>query len=363
MKSSRELEISGLEEKIKTNGTFEIHARRMFLTYSQVPDVWTKMYVKRRLVNELLVKRYGKEKNKTRVKAYIIAEEKHENGGRHFHCLLELESKYRMKGVEALDIDDLHGNYQVVKNIWKAINYVKKGKNYISEGFLGVGSEVESLLNANIEDARLMVMEEAGPALKLQLKDQIGALRYKRKVVEETVERVPMFEFHKCLMPFNRGAGIIPEGRPKGLILYGEPESGKTTLAYRMARDLGEDIIIVRKIKEMPQHYGGETIILFDEVSKVMFEEEEMQRLLGDLVTNPAAKTVEYYGVKECKWPRKVILATNEDVEDWKFSENLQSRFILAKVFKDNKYQFKEFKEGKIVNLEEGEIARRIKRE
>ena len=48
---------------------------------------------------------------------YIVAEEQHQNGGKHFHVLLESKTKFNIRNEKSLDItyNDVtyHGNYQV----------------------------------------------------------------------------------------------------------------------------------------------------------------------------------------------------------------------------------------------------------
>ena len=113
----------------------------MFLTYSQVPEEWTKESVLTRLKEKFEYNRCSKEHKKyeSKVIMYVIGEEKHEEKigegnyerGKHFHIFLELQKKQGIKEADFLDIEGIHGNYQTVKNKNKVIAYCRKGGDYI----------------------------------------------------------------------------------------------------------------------------------------------------------------------------------------------------------------------------------------
>ena len=171
--------------------------------------------------------------------------------------------------------------------------------------------------------------------------------RIERKtIIEEVITKAPLYAFQELLMPFSRGSGFLKKGRAIGLIMHGEANSGKTTMAYRIAKELSQELAIYRDPKEMLQH-GEEQIILFDEMTGERFKEN--RGLLSMLVTEPQVKTPSYFGNKKVKWPRKVLIATNEDVESWEWDEATRSRFIVVKTYSDGRYEYRKFK-GK--NLE-----------
>jgi len=62
---------------------------------------------------------------------YVVAQEDHEDGGKHLHAFLKYEKKVQF-GQNRWDLGSHHGNYQAAKS-WKHVQaYVKKGGNYIS---------------------------------------------------------------------------------------------------------------------------------------------------------------------------------------------------------------------------------------
>lgn len=373
MSSSKIVEknCDGIKKSGRKN-KFVINSRCLFLTYSRCPSGWSKEFMRKKLIEEILVWQRGDEKYKSRVKSWVIAEEDHKDPvgegdyerGHHFHCLLELEKVINIKDARRLDIEDengviIHGNYQAVRDIFLVLNYVKKQGNYIGEGFPGMGIKERAVLSAKSEeDAKLMLMPEMSVKDKLNLRDQMVERIERKTTIEEIITKAPLFAFQEALMPFNKGAGFFEKGRPMGLVMSGEAGSGKTTMAYRVAKELGQDLAIYRDPKEM-LHYDKEQVLLFDEMTREKFKEN--RQLLSVLVTEPQAKTESYYGSKKARWPRKVLIATNENVEDWEWDESTRSRFVVVKTNKDNSHKFYRFEEGKLKEVSVEELKKQLK--
>lgn len=66
--------------------------------------------------------------NASTLRYYTIGEERHENGEKHFHVVIEAFVKFNRKDKEKLDLkfeDSIFtGHYEPVKNIVKALKYV-----------------------------------------------------------------------------------------------------------------------------------------------------------------------------------------------------------------------------------------------
>jgi hypothetical protein len=349
-----------------TKEKFRLHSKCIFLTYSRCPSEWSKEFIKQKLVDEILVNKRGNERYKSKVKSWVISREDHKEAigsgdyerGIHFHCLLELEKVIDIKDARILDIGDqnefvVHGNYQAVRDIFAVLNYVKKHGDWIGEGFPGMGSKEKAILQATKEDAELMVMPEMSARDKLALREQIVTRTEKETIIKEITTSAPLYAFQEIFMPFKEGSGFVNKGRPMGLVMSGEANSGKTTMAYRVAEKLGHDVAIYRDPREM-FHYDKEQVILFDEMTKERFESS--RGLLAMLVTEPQAKTDSYYGNKKMKWPRKVLIATNENVEEWGWDEATRSRFIVVKTKADNSYEFYRFEGRYLKLLDEQEV-------
>ena len=358
-------ELEGVSKK-KRKSEFRVNTKCLFLTYARCPSSWMKEFIKKQLIEEILVNKRGEEKYKSKVKSWVIAREDHQEAigsgnyerGIHFHCLLELEKVVDIKDARVLDIEDdegnvVHGNYQAVRNVWDVLNYVKKHGDWIGYGFPGMASKERAILSASKEDAELMLMPKMSAKEQLALREQMAEKIERRTVIEEVITRAPVFAFQEALMPFYKGSGFFKGGRPMGLIMSGEAESGKTTMAYRVAKELGHDVATYRDPKEM-LHHGSEQVILFDEMTAERFKEN--RGLLSMLVTEPYAKTTSYYGSKKVKWPRKVLIATNEDVRYWDWDEATRSRFIVVKTRADNTYEYSRFDGISLIPLKKEEI-------
>lgn len=102
----------------------KIRRKSWFLTYPMSPEL-----SKTRIMESLL--------ERFKVKEYVIAEERHKNGVKHFHAYVLLKTKVRFSAA-LFDIDETHGNYQPAKYKHKVIKYICKEDN-------------EPLTNINIE--------------------------------------------------------------------------------------------------------------------------------------------------------------------------------------------------------------------
>lgn len=349
------------EISLKQKKAFEISAKRMMLTYSQVPESWTLDYVKEILVDGILTKERGKGRGEPRVKAYVIGEERHADGGKHYHCFIEFVEKYQLRNARKLDINGVHGQYEKAETTWGSIAYVKKVGNYITGGLPGTSNRLDSFIRASDRDAKLMVMEMASPELKLKLRQEILMEDERIREEEEELTKIPIYPFQECLRPFNREAGIFKEGRAMGLIMYGEANTGKSSLPRRVAKETGGRLTGITDPKGMTKNYKGENLILLDEMRGEEFNKPEMQVFLKTLVTLSTAETIAYYGVTKIAWPRTVFITTNEDASKWNFNDaGIRARFILVETWKDGKFQFKQFRDLKLVDMEPEEIKKRV---
>jgi hypothetical protein len=126
--------INSMEESSKSN---QLVAKSLLLTYKDCPKSWTKEFVKRRLVEDILVYKHGKDRLKSRVKAWIVARTE-ENDTATFICLFELEKRAEIQDTSEFDLRDAKGDYQAVSNLFLAAKDVKEHQDWIGEGFPGM---------------------------------------------------------------------------------------------------------------------------------------------------------------------------------------------------------------------------------
>src|SRR6266487_504091 len=92
--------------------TFEFQARHAFLTYSQTPNFTIQEIVD-------FVKNFNPQ-------FYAVAEERHEDGGQHIHCLLKWLKRFHTRNPRAFDYSGFHPNIVVPRNVKKCLEYVTK---------------------------------------------------------------------------------------------------------------------------------------------------------------------------------------------------------------------------------------------
>lgn len=65
----------------------------------------------------------------------VVAEEQHQDGSPHLHCLIRFLQRVNYSSAEFADfIGGSHGNYQAARNIPATLRYVTKGGNYVVHG-------------------------------------------------------------------------------------------------------------------------------------------------------------------------------------------------------------------------------------
>lgn len=114
--------------------SFRLNARCLYLTYPQVGDVTTDNL-------EDVLKAKG-------AKKYIIGVENHQDGGTHFHVLVDMERTIDWTGASCLDIGTLHGNYQAARKPMDVLVYVTKDGNTIVRGWTDLAAATTELERA-----------------------------------------------------------------------------------------------------------------------------------------------------------------------------------------------------------------------
>lgn len=103
---------------------FRVHAKRFYLTYSQVPESLSKEMAAFQL------------KDKLKVERYVLGEERHADGGKHFHAVFLSEKKMDIRYASKFDIEyegqAYKGKYEKVVNLKELVKYIckKRGLHY-----------------------------------------------------------------------------------------------------------------------------------------------------------------------------------------------------------------------------------------
>ena len=168
--------------------------------------------------------------------------------------------------------------------------------------------------------------------------------------------------FHRELLPVKKDGGVINNDifnirnietgelidieRPLAVFLYGPSNTGKSLFATTLALNLeGGVFSVIEGSREMSTSYKGEEIILFDEVDEEMVKKNK--RFISQLVTTRELHSeAAFIGSKEVVWPRKVVLASNENVllwSVWSKYEMLRSRILFLEVSSKQSVEYKMF--------------------
>lgn len=94
---------------------FRLHGKAFFLTYPQCP------LGKSHVLDRLSTKMVG-----FNLVHYAIAQEAHEDGSPHIHCLIITEREKNVCDSRFFDIDGYHGNYQVARKRLEVFKYISK---------------------------------------------------------------------------------------------------------------------------------------------------------------------------------------------------------------------------------------------
>ena len=123
-----------LVENQKTNtfkqnkDLFRISGKRLLLTFSQIDDSITAQDLL-----QLLQQKLHLVQSKFQ---YVIAREMHTDGNTHYHVISIHNKRFEIKNKQMVDVEFkgniFHGNYQPVKYLEYAVQYVCKDKEYIS---------------------------------------------------------------------------------------------------------------------------------------------------------------------------------------------------------------------------------------
>lgn len=135
---------------LSTASNFDLHAKRVFLTYSQCGET-TKEELRDFLHLEL------------GIPWYIIGYETHEDGGKHLHAYIEFTEQKRIRNQRYFDFHDVHPNIQGVRNPTRCQAYCIKDGDYIANMSVSKGKRTYGDIVASSSSATefLVAIEES----------------------------------------------------------------------------------------------------------------------------------------------------------------------------------------------------------
>lgn len=218
---------------------FRLQAKKVFLTYPQANNIELK---------ELFdfLKSKGTDK-------LVVSEEEHEDGGRHFHALVEFTRKVNTRKVDYFDFNGNHPNIVKPNSPKGTFDYVTKDGNYINDGWdfekkesiTKIVQQVAQEPGLSHNEAVCAVMERGGDRA-LKLFNQVNG--YMLLLKKPSAKHLPLMDINtfnlasyttwgnaikQFIQDVNDGPGLR-ETR-MSLWLHGPSRMGKTM----MARSLG----------------------------------------------------------------------------------------------------------------------------
>lgn len=109
--------------------SFRLNSQQIFLTYPQAESLSKEV-----LQNFFYNFKYTSRRNvEFTVERFLVAQERHEDGGMHFHAYLKLSGKPNITTNRLFDVDGHHPNIQGVRSSKNVLHYCKKDGDYISK--------------------------------------------------------------------------------------------------------------------------------------------------------------------------------------------------------------------------------------
>ncbi len=251
---------------------FRISAKRVYLTYSQVNECMQNQDV----LHDLRSK-------KTFCFKHVISKEYHQDGGTHFHVLLEATDKFNITEADFLDITyqgkSYHGNYQAVRSFRNVVEYICKAGDYVTD-FTNIQQGkvlstkellIQSALELGVSNALIehckQLPNKALPNLSLTSAKAYFQALESLKAAQEASDIETPFK----LKDFN--LQDYPEIRHwmndpiKTLVLIGASGVGKTQLAKAFAQHKGLKTLVVSHLEGFKDLESQHDCVIVDDAN------------------------------------------------------------------------------------------------
>lgn len=238
---------------------FRLSCKHLFITYSQAEDLT------KEIIRDFIKQKFG-----LRICSYIIAEERHEDGGKHFHILVSAHTKFNIRDARILDIGEYHPSMEAARGAKYVEKYLRKEDN--------------SPMEFGLETDRWITLAEDGKTREsLDLFKTMHPLQY--TIHLESIRRNITYMGYKPqkapykLSSFRDKGDIERWDTGKCLIISGDSGIGKTKLAMALAEDMGEEFCFVRHQDGFKNFEPGQVIIFDDFDFRTKTREETLHMI------------------------------------------------------------------------------------
>jgi len=125
---------------------FDFDAQTCYLTYSQANNIEDNKQIYDKMILKI---------HPNTVEDYVIGEEQHQDGNKHFHCYFRFSSRLHTKNVNYFDIEGIHPNIQRPRNKSKVIKYCIKDGKFITN-IIGLQIPLRCMIKELKSDKEIM---------------------------------------------------------------------------------------------------------------------------------------------------------------------------------------------------------------
>ena len=295
--------------------TFVIHAKKLFLTYSNVDPALSCEDLLHSLQKKPFLKQFY----------YFIAKETHQTGEAHFHALLTRQdnTKFHIKDQNVLDVEFsghlFHGQYQPVKNLFNTVGYLSKGIRYITnmpnfkDGKLYSDKQMlfhavkeKGLANALLEYTNQNLEKALSANSVSSLKKNFNDLKRLQDSLQQDSLQTPLdlhnFKIEGKLKEWVEKPSLQTS---KTLILVGDSGVGKTLFAKAFLNDRKLKTLIVNHKEDFQKIDHMHDAILIDDANLIDFERSQLLAILDN--TNNKTLRVLYKDVLKRKHLTQIV--------------------------------------------------------
>lgn len=215
---------------------FKLQAKHLFLTYAQCPLELDLVY------DYLLNIRTGS----AYVRRLCVAQESHEDEGRHFHAYLEFSDKPCIRNPRFFDIQVYHPNIQKVKSTNDTLKYVTKDGVYKANFHVVIKYSIEEILERASDEKsyRDMCLVSFGIKFAASYSNYMKLFRDIRTEVRPNVypaqcdysgfriNDLNLLVHLTSIIAHNKRTNV----RTKSVWLWGPSKTGKTSLARSLGK-------------------------------------------------------------------------------------------------------------------------------
>lgn len=289
-----------------------------------------------RALNERYVWRRGSDTGKSQIDAFCVGRERHKSGRVHFHAYLRMVKPINhgpRAGDVSVDARVYHGNYQAVRSINAVLTYCRKGGDYVEHNL--IAGLAHTVVNSRDEFDLLMALDRAGRHRQRPFWTRVQELYRERDEHRKRLEltrHIVSFDWYTHFIRAETAMGWLKRRarRPKGLLLTGPSETGKSSFIAKFA---GERAYFIATEPRHFVNYAGEPVIALDEFSWGRWRRDIP--FLKNLVTGLRVATPSYYGSRMLATPRQIVVCTNDDPLTWAMPPALCSRFYVYYTARD----------------------------